>query len=92
MGTPISITVKTVDDKTPSWPELNEDNMVIGNITGVTILENGTHEGKAAVAFKIQVGSNSYVLAQLTQGEFEVIAGTVRGAVARFEDLKSART
>lgn len=88
---PIEIITKTIDDNTPSWPELNADNMMLGEITGVTILENGTVNNKAAIAFKIQIGADNFVLAQLTQGEFEMIAGSVRGSVQRFEDLKKMR-
>jgi hypothetical protein len=92
MGNPIEIKVNTIDDAEPSFPEMVlGKNAIEGQITGVSILENGTVNGLAALGFRIKLQDGSYVLAQLTQTEFEFIAAVLRGSIARFADLKNRR-
>lgn len=89
MAQPISIIVQTIDEASvPCWPEC-ADKTTEGTISGFAILEKGTAGGKASVAFKIDLGNDTYVLAQLTQGQFEMLAACLKGAVARFEELKN---
>lgn len=88
---PIEIYVKPIDDDEPSFPEMDNSNTVQGHITGVSILENGTMLGKIALGFRVKLLDGTYVLTQLTQGEFEMISGALHGAEGRFNDLKKRR-
>jgi len=87
---PVQIIIKTIDDKEPSWPDI-ENCKGEGNITSMAILEKGTVEGRASVAFRVEDASRQFVFAQLTAGQLEMLAAALKGAELRFADLEKQR-
>lgn len=75
----LQIIIKRTNDKTPAWPELNEENSNLGSIRGACILEKGTTQGKASIALRIET-KNGVVVAQITENLFTALNSALMGA------------
>ena len=87
--TSFNILVKTLDDTTPSWPDLLNEKLQQGIIEGVSILEAGTAAGLSSVAFRIKLADGSFALVETTGGLLKMLHSALLGAEARFADLKT---
>jgi hypothetical protein len=77
-------TQKLEDAKKPLFHEAVGAKVTYGNLTVIGILENGTENGKASVAFLIQTGENEYVIAETTAALMHTFDAALQGAEANF--------
>lgn len=82
----IEIRVQAKKDAAPLFPELKGVPFVANEVvTHAGVLEGGTQKGKTSV-FLMGRCDGKMVALQLSAVHFELIAGVVRGAQARFGD------
>lgn len=80
---PVEVKIGRTTASRPLFPEVGS-NYREGSLRSVGILEAGMTSGKASLWLNIQMKDGSWVCVQVSAGQYEVIGGILRGAVARF--------
>lgn len=87
----INIQIAAIGDP-KTFPELEKEQFIPGEIVGMTILEAGMQSGSVSVALHIkhQLQSKTvYSTSQLSAAMFFSLAAGIKGACDRFNDQKS---
>lgn len=82
----LEIKIKRVNDTEPAWLDLNEENYIgEGACNRVTIMENGTASGKAAIGLDVTTPDGKHVFVQFTENIFQSIHSSLQGAKQHWE-------
>jgi hypothetical protein len=82
------IKILAKEDSGPAIPEHAGKTIHDVRLDYVTIIEGGMQSGRTSVCLSINLPDGSVAAVQLSAGQFDQVAGAVRGACLRFgEDL-----
>lgn len=87
------LSIRTLDagNPGPAWPEYSDRPMVAAIASIATIIEDGTVLGRPSVMLSgVAVVADTLLTLELTADAFEVLAGALRGATARWAEQRSA--
>jgi len=83
----VEIKIGRKKDEKPLFPEIKEAGFEEGVLESVGILEAGMISGKASLWLNLRMPDGRYACAQVSADIFEMLAGALRGAVARFQEF-----
>lgn len=90
---PVSIRIQTLDDletKPNVMPEaIGKSEAAV--TTTVCIMEDMTEQHKAGVSIVLENPDGSYTVSNITEGMFDMVIASYKGALERFKDLKKIR-